>query len=261
MAGKLDARAVLRVVSEVRNSLPPPRPVQVSGALAGVLAKELGRGAVADALRTGGSVEDAAALVRSLAGPVTEEDERELAAAHRARVPAVAVQTGGEQDESVPYVLATAVVACPPGTGFPLERIARALAARLSDGDGAAVAARVPALRPAVCRNLIRGASVQNGLVGAAVFVPGTDLPVLALNQLRLVLRLAAAHGLELDRERVPEVVALLAGAYGFRAVARSLLELAPAAGWAVTGAVAYGGTRAIGETALRLYERPAGAE
>ena len=134
MAGRLDARAVLRIVREVRHSLPEPRPVQVSGALAGVLAKELGRGAAPGALRTGGSVEGAAALVRSLAGPVTEEDERELAAAHRARVPAVAVQTGGGQDVSVPYVLATAVVACPPGTGFPLERIAHALAARLSGG-------------------------------------------------------------------------------------------------------------------------------
>ncbi len=261
MAGSLDARAVLRVVREVRHSLPEPRAVQVSGALADVLAKELGRGAAPGAVRVGGNVEGAAALVRSLAGPVTEEDERELAAAHRARVPAVAVQTGGGQDAAVPYVLATAVVACPPGTGFPLERIAAALAARLSGGAGATVAARVPVLRPAVCSDLIRGASAQNGLIGAAVFVPGADLPVLALNQLRLVLRLAAAHGVELDRGRVPEVAGLLAGAFGFRAVARSLLGLAPAAGWAVQGAVAYGGTRAVGEAALRLYAATAGPE
>jgi len=44
MAGRLDVRAVLRVAREVRRSLPEPRPVQVSGALADVLAKELGRG-------------------------------------------------------------------------------------------------------------------------------------------------------------------------------------------------------------------------
>ena len=261
MAGRLDLRAVLRVARDVRRSLPEPRPVQVSGALADVLAKELGRGGAPGAVRAGGNVEGAAALVRTLAGPVSEEDERELAAAHRARVPAVAVQTGGGQDADVPYVLATAVVACPPGAGFPLERIADALAARLSGSAGAAVAARVPVLRPAVCRGLIREASARNGLVGAAVFVPGADLPVLALNQLRLVLRLAAAHGLELDQERVPEAVGVLVGAFGFRAVARSLLGLVPAAGWAVKGAVAYGGTRAVGEAALRLYSAASATE
>lgn len=261
MASRLGARAVLRVARDVRRSLPEPRPVQVSGALADVLAKELGRGAGPGAVRVGGPVEDAAALVRVLAGPVSEEDERELSAAHRARVPAVAVQTGGGQVADVPYVLATAVVACPPAAGFPLERIAEALASRLSGSAGAAVAARVPVLRPAVCRALIRKASARNGLVGAAVFVPGADLPVLALNQLRLVLSLAAAHGLELDRERSPEVVGALASAFGFRAVARSLLGLVPVAGWIVKGAVAYGGTRAVGEAALRLYSAASAAE
>lgn len=254
MPGRLDVRAVLRVAREVRRSLPKPRPVQVSGALADVLAKELGRGAAPGAVRVGGRVEEAAALVRVLAGPVSEEDEGELAAAHRARVPIVAVQTGRGDGVDVPYALATAVVSCPPGAGFPLDRIAQALAAGLESGAAAVAAARVPALRPAVCHGLIRSAALQNGVLGAAVFAPGTDLPVLALNQLRLVLRLAAAHDRELDRERVPEAVAVLAGAYGFRALARQLLGLVPVAGWAVKGAVAYGGTRAVGEAALRLY-------
>lgn len=252
--GRIDARAVLRAAKEVRRSLPESRPVLVTGALSEVLAKELGRDASPGAVRVGGPVGEAAALVRVLAGPASEEDERELAAAHRARVPIVAVQTGGEGDVDVPYVLATAVVPCPPGAGFPLERIAEALAARLDRGAAAVAAARLPSLRPAVCRDLIREASLQNAVVGAAVFVPGADLPVLTVNQLRLVLRLAAAHGLELDQERAPEAIAVIGAAYGCRALARSLLGLVPVAGWAVKGAVAYGGTRAVGEAALRLY-------
>jgi uncharacterized protein (DUF697 family) len=250
----IDVRAVLRAAREVRGSLPTARPVQVSGALADILAKELGRGAGPGAVRVGGRIEEAAVLVRVLAGPVSEEDEGELAAAHRARVPIVAVQTGHGDGVDVPYALATAVVACPPGAGFPLDRIAQALAAGLESGAAAVAAARVPVLRPAVCHDLIRKAALQNGVLGAAVFVPGADLPVLALNQLRLVLRLAAAHGRELDRERAPEAVAVLGGAYGFRALARQLLGLVPVAGWAVKGAVAYGGTRAVGEAALRFY-------
>jgi hypothetical protein len=37
--------------------------------------------------------------------------------------------------------------------------------------------------------------------------------------------------------------------------LARELLTLAPKAGWAVKSAVAYGGTRALGETARLRFE------
>jgi uncharacterized protein (DUF697 family) len=39
------------------------------------------------------------------------------------------------------------------------------------------------------------------------------------------------------------------------RALARRLLYLVPEAGWIVKGAVAYGGTRALGEAAVRRLE------
>jgi uncharacterized protein (DUF697 family) len=48
-------------------------------------------------------------------------------------------------------------------------------------------------LRRAICEELIRKFSRQNAIVGVAVFVPGADLPVLTLNQVRLVLRIADA--------------------------------------------------------------------
>ena len=37
----------------------------------------------------------------------------------------------------------------------------------------------------------------------------------------------------------------------GFRALARSLLDFVPVGGWAVKSAVAYSGTRALGEAAV----------
>ena len=49
-------------------------------------------------------------------------------------------------------------------------------------------------------------------------------------------------------------MLASLAAGVGLRAVARQLLDLVPFAGWAVKGAVAYAGTRALGETALRYF-------
>jgi uncharacterized protein (DUF697 family) len=93
----------------------------------------------------------------------------------------------------------------------------------------------------------------KNGIIGAAAFIPGVDLPVLALNEIRLLLRLEQAYGLEIDpRERLPEILATLGAGFGLRAIARELLDLVPVAGWAVKGAVAYGGTRALGEAAVR---------
>ena len=146
------------------------------------------------------------------------------------------------------------------GEGFPLDEIARAIAGRLGE-EAAPLAARIPRLRRAVADGLVAAFARRNGIVGAAVFVPGADLPVLALNELRLVLRLEQAYGLEIDpRERLPEIAAVLAAGVGMRALTRELLDLVPVAGWAVKGAVAYAGTRALGEAALlRLEAAPGG--
>ena len=94
-------------------------------------------------------------------------------------------------------------------------------------------------------------------MIAAAVFVPGVDMPVLTLNQARLVLRIALAHGepsrplapararrRRRRRLRLPRVRA------------RSCSKLVPVAGWAAKGAVAYGGTRAVGEAAQAAASR-----
>jgi uncharacterized protein (DUF697 family) len=251
MAAKLNPLVVWGLVKELRVAAEDTRALLVSGALAPQLEKELARGAAPAAVRSGGPIEQAAVLVRVLGGMPTEEDERELRAAKRAKVPVVAIQTGAEVFD-VPYVLATDVVTCQPGAGFPVEEIAAAVAARLGEA-GTSLAARAPVLREAVCEGLIERFSRQNGIVGAAFFVPGTDFAVLTLNQVRLVLRLAAAHGVEIDQSRLPEVLATLGAAFGLRAVARQLLGVIPLAGWIVKGGIAYAGTRALGEAA-RLY-------
>jgi len=252
MAAKLTPWVVWGLVKELRVAAEDTRPLQVTGALASQLEKELARGGAPGAVRSGGRIEDAALLVRVLGGAPTEEDERELREAKRANVPVVAVQTGTEAFD-VPYVLATDVVMCRPGAGFPVEEIAAAVAARLGDG-GTALAARLPLLREPVCEALIERFSRQNGIIGAAFFVPGADFAVLTLNQIRLVLRLAAAHGIEVDQSRLPEVLATVGAAFGFRAVARQLLGAIPVAGWAVKGGIAYAGTRALGEAAHRYF-------
>jgi uncharacterized protein (DUF697 family) len=87
------------------------------------------------------------------------------------------------------------------------------------------------------------------------VFVPGVDLPVLTLNQIRLVLRIALAYGQELDNRRAVELLGVVGAGFGMRTVARELLDLVPVAGWALKGAIAYAGTKAVGEAAVRYFD------
>jgi uncharacterized protein (DUF697 family) len=248
----LKVGAVFALLREVGNV--DDRPLLVAGVLADELARELTAGGDPAAVRRGGEPLDVEALVYVVGDGVTEQDERVLRSAHRARVPTLVVSAGRQPPEEIPFVLATDVVRVEPGRGFPLDALGEALADKLGE-KATSLARRLPALRRPIVESLVRSFSRRNGIVGASVFVPGADLPVLTMNQLRLVLRICAAYGLTVDRERAPEILATVGAGVGLRALARTLLGLVPVAGWAVKGAVAYGGTRALGEASVRYCE------
>ncbi len=259
---RLHPAAVYGLFKELRIAADDSGPLVLAGApeLVTALRKELLRdGGDAAAIRTGADVAGASALVWVLAAPPSEDDRRALRRAERARVPIVAVVAGPRLDVRVPYVLATDVARAEAGSGFPVDAIARILAHRLGE-RGTQLAERLPVLRTAVCAELIRRFSRQSALLGAAVFVPGADLPALTLKQLRLVLRIGAAHGVDVDAERLPEVLAVVGSGLALRAAARQALGAVPVAGWVVKGAVAYTGTRALGEAALRYFAARAAA-
>ncbi len=131
------------------------------------------------------------------------------------------------------------------GARIALEAIIRTL------GDDASAAAReYHALRPWVGRDMVERASRRAGVVGTLP-LPGVNLPVLALIQVRLVAELAAIHDRPGGAERVAEAAAVVGAGFGWRALARSASGLVPGVGWAVRGTVAYGATRAVGEAAL----------
>jgi uncharacterized protein (DUF697 family) len=246
LSRKLGPVALFSLVREVRRGTGDRRPLAVAGAreLLPIIARQLREGGDPSAV-VEGQVENAAVLV--WIGP---PDEAALRTADRAGVPIVAVTDADE----VPYVLATDIVHVPPGQGFPLDEIADAIARKLGE-DGTALAARLPTLRRAICDELIRSFSKKNAIISAAVFIPGVDLPVLTLNQARLVLRIALAYGQEIDKDRAFELLGVVGAGFGFRTVARELLDLVPVAGWVVKGAIAYAGTKAIGEAAVRYFE------
>jgi uncharacterized protein (DUF697 family) len=257
-------RVVYGISREIRRSVDRGRPLLLAGA-----AESLER--VHDALAEGGDpsalqvvsgrapsddeLRKAAALIYALAGArASADDEAALRRAHRKRVPVVCVVAEATGDR-VPYVLETDVVPVAPGRPVPLDQIAERLAERAEE-DAYGLAARLPPIRRAVCRKIIERFSRQNGILGATIFIPGADMPALTLNQVRMVLRIAAAYGERIDRERAVELLAVLGAGFGLRAAARQVLAFVPVAGWAVKGGIAYAGTRALGRAAIAYFER-----
>ncbi|HEY1513515.1 MAG TPA: hypothetical protein VGF66_07150 [Gaiellaceae bacterium] len=243
--GKLSPLSVIGVVRELRRRGGDPRPLSVAGAreLVPILARELRAGGEASAV-----VENVLENVSVLVW-VGAPDAEQLRTADRAGVPMVAVT----EADVVPYVLATSIVRVPAGQGFPVEEIAQVVADRLGE-DGTGLAARLPVVRRAVCAHLIATFSKRNAVIAAAVFIPGVDMPLLTLNQARLVLRIALAHGKTIDNQRAAELLGVVGAGFGFRAVARELLDFVPVAGWALKAGVAYAGTKAVGEAAVRYF-------
>jgi uncharacterized protein (DUF697 family) len=187
----------------------------------------------------------------------SEADEAAFRLAARDGVDVVCVlvtPSGQLPDEDFPFVPATDVIVTRPDDPQPLDQLAERIAARAEETNYA-LAARLPAIRRAVCEAIVARFARQNGFLGAAIFIPGADFPVLTLNQVRMVLRIAAAYGQEIDRDRAVELLGVLGAGLGFRAVAREAVGVVPFAGWAVKGGIAYTATRALGEGAIRYFE------
>jgi uncharacterized protein (DUF697 family) len=258
--------ALYGVVKEVKAAVEDFRPIVLAGdpETTAELARRLAAGGDARALRdlggqaaTAYDLEGAGLLIYAIRGeePSPNDDET-LRLAERKGVEAICLIVGTTRTEApeVAHVLATDVAAVSSGQPLPLDWIAERIAER-TDERAYAYAARLPILRPAVCDTIVRRFSRQNGVLGAAIFIPGADLPVLTLNQVRMLLRIAAAYGEEIDRERIPELLAVVGAGFGFRALARQALGLVPGPGWAIKGGVAFAATRALGEAAVRYFE------
>lgn len=244
------AGAIRKLLREVESSGGGGHVLAVGGAreLAPVLRQQFLRGRADPAAVRLGHPEGADVYVHVLADEPGDDDLAVLRRAERRRVPAVVVAVGGAAEAPTPpYVLATDVVRVGAGQDFPLETIARTIATRLGE-RGAPLAARVPLLREAVCEELVTSFARKNAIL--ATWRSGADLPLLTLNELRLVLRLAQAHGEDSGLERLPELAATLGAGLGLRALARESLARLPLARWSVRCAVAYAGTRGLGAAA-----------
>ena len=178
---------------------------------------------------------------------------------HLARVPLVVALPVRDVAEATRRALAagafsTELEVYEPRLPLAHTRLADAVAAAAGP-QGPMLAAGVPWLRPAVVARLVRRTAVENGFVGALVFVPGADMPIMTVNQIRMVLRVAVAYGYRVEPRRAPEILATVAAGLGWRALAQQGLKWVPAAGWAVKGAVGFAGTVGLGRAAAAYYD------
>lgn len=160
-------------------------------------------------------------------------------------------------------------VKCAPFVGNFDEAVRWVVQTRAT--QGVAFGRYLPGLRPAVAQRLILNASANNArfaflsalpwiLPVSLPFLPASsavDVFVLTKNQAMLVMRLAAAYGQPPGyTQQVKEILGTVAGAMGWRFLARELAGMIPAGvGVVAKTAIAYSGTITVGKAALFYYQ------
>ena len=126
--------------------------------------------------------------------------------------------------------------------------------------------------RETVVNNIIARIAKENALFSLATALPdiiplislpwaigefASDTAFLTMNQVRMTFMIAAASDHPIGyREQKAELGSILAGAFGFRAVARELIGKIPFGGGLLPKAgIAYAGTRVVGLSMDRLYK------
>lgn len=118
-----------------------------------------------------------------------------------------------------------------------------------------ACALAFPFVRKPLAQDAVQATAVQNAGVGLVAFIPGADLPVMTLNQAKMLLQIAAAYGQPMNMARVKELACVVGGAFACRSAARQLVAAVPGLGWAAKAAVGYAGTLAMGRAAIEYFE------
>ena len=119
-----------------------------------------------------------------------------------------------------------------------------------------ALALSFPFVRRPLSLEAVSATSLQNAGIGLVLFIPGADMPLMTLNQAKMLLQIAAASGEPMSAARVKELAAIVSGGFACRSVARQVAGVVPGVGWAVKAGVGYAGTKVMGLAAIEYFER-----
>ena len=129
-----------------------------------------------------------------------------------------------------------------------------------AEAEGVALGRRYPVVRRSAAQQLISRTAGQNAFIALVFFVPGADMPAMTLNQVKLVLNIAAMYGERIDQDRAVELAAVALMGFGFRGMGRRLSRWVPGVGIVMKALVAYSATVAVGLAAIAYFERGAPA-
>lgn len=116
----------------------------------------------------------------------------------------------------------------------------------------------LPAYRRAAAQRIIRNHTLASLVTGLEP-IPLIDIPILLGTQIRLVLRLGALYGEEMDStdalKHARELLITIAGGAMMRFLAEQAAKAVPFGGDFVAGAIAGAATYSIGQVALEYYD------
>jgi hypothetical protein len=248
------------LVQAVRDELDPAAvgPIVVSGMLAEQLARALAAGAEPGSVIVGspGEAQSAAVVLHVIAGDPSSADDELVRAADRFGVPIVLVQLWPQADWTPPFVLSAFVVECRAGEGFPLDEIADRVAHAAVE-LAPALAARIPLIRDAVARTVLRRSMFRTALIALGSGRGGIARIVLAYELARMLARLRTTDGRSTHAASMPVVAgvagAAVASSLALRVAARTAARSFTAP--LVNAAVVVGTSWALGK-AVRRVER-----
>jgi uncharacterized protein (DUF697 family) len=138
-------------------------------------------------------------------------------------------------------------------------------------GAEIAVGRNLPVLRETVAAKLTRDAAnnaLKVALASAVVdhipvvglvlgaFASAGDMVAITGIQVMLMLHIDAVYGRDPDVQRTWQLLPVIGGGFGWRALARELAGFVPVAGIAIKGAIAYAGTIVVGEGVTFFHEQ-----
>ncbi|HEX9037737.1 MAG TPA: GTPase [Ktedonobacterales bacterium] len=166
-----------------------------------------------------------------VSGDVDEIAARVAARLHVPDVTPISAQTG----ENVAEELIPALINTSPEAALVLGRL-------------------LPEYRRKAANKLVRTATLVSLAAGLQP-IPLVDIPILLSNQVRLILRVAAVYGEPVSAQHLRELVATVAGGLAMRYLAEEVAKAAPFGGDLISGAIAAGGTYALGQVAIEYFE------
>lgn len=114
-------------------------------------------------------------------------------------------------------------------------------------------------MRKPIALDLTRQTSLENAVIAAVFFLPGADLPLLTLNQCKLLYQIAVTNDIPITRDRLVELALVIASAFGLRGISRLALKKFAPVGWLVRGGISFGATMLMGHLAYTMYSKGGG--